>query len=116
MTEKIRFELSDKSVDYLPEELIELIDAEPSNVAEPGKNTDLPNFHRLDYTKGHLLNDDAIKAFLKNFSLQKQADVLVTGRKRKTRLIARRVANYYALKYADIALIYTSDKVVYVIS
>ena len=116
MTEKIRFELSDKSVDYLPEELIELIDAEPSNVAEPGKNTDLPKFHRLDHNRGHLLNDDAIKAFLKNFSFQQQAEILlVTGRKKKTRLIARRGATYYALKYADISLIYTSDKVVYVI-
>ncbi|MGN6266894.1 MAG: LytR/AlgR family response regulator transcription factor [Ginsengibacter sp.] len=118
ITERICFELSDKSANYFPEELIGFVGAGPSNVAEPGKDTDSLNLYRPDQTQGHLLNHDAIKAFLKNFTLQEQADVLlVTGRKRKrkTRLIARRGATYYALKYADIALIYTSDKVVHVI-
>ena len=115
-TERICFELSDKSANYFSEELIGFVDTEPSNVAEPVKDTDSLNLHRPDQNQGHLLNHDAVKAFLKNFSLQQQADVLlVTGRKRKTRLIARRGATYYALKYADIALIYTSDKVVHVI-
>lgn len=116
MTERICFELSNKSPNYLPEELIELIDNEPANVAEPGRNNDSPDLHRLDHTKDHLLNHYAIKEFLKNFSFQQQAEILlVTGRKKKTRLIVRRGATYFALKHSDIALIYTSDKLVYVI-
>jgi DNA-binding LytR/AlgR family response regulator len=116
ITENICFELSGKSLNYLPQELIELIDAEPLNAAEPRNHSDLTNFHALDHTRGHLVNDDAIKAFLKNFSFQQQAEILwVTGRKKKTRLVARRGASYYALKYADVSVIYTRDKVVYVI-
>jgi len=116
MTERICFELSNKSPNYLPEELIELIDNEPASVAEQGRNNESANLRRRDDKKDHLLNHDAIKTFLKNFSFQQQAEILlVTGRKKKTRLIVRRGATYFALKHSDIALIYTSDKLVYVI-
>ncbi|HZW71326.1 MAG TPA: hypothetical protein VFF57_10630, partial [Hanamia sp.] len=87
MTERICFELSNKSPNYLPEELIELIDNEPASVAEPGRNNESANLRRRDDKKDHLLNHDAIKTFLKNFSFQQQAEILlVTGRKKKTRL------------------------------
>lgn len=116
MTERICFELSNKSPNYLPEELIELIDNEPASVAEPGRNNESANLRRRDDKKDHLLNQDAIKTFLDNFSFQQQAEILlVTGRKKKTRFIVRRGATYFALKHSDIALIYTSDKLVYVI-
>jgi DNA-binding LytR/AlgR family response regulator len=116
MTDRICFELSNKSTNYLPEDLIELIDNERATVAEPDNNNDSPNLGRLDHIKDHSLIDDAIKPFLENFSFQQQAEILlVAGRKKKTRLIVRRGATYFALKHSDIALIYTSDKLVYVI-
>lgn len=108
-------DLFNKSTDYIP---AIVIDKESKNGANEigfnGKNY----LSKSEYNRSEEenINEDKMQLLLKRLLLNEQTGPVITlNTKKKTRLIVKRGVVHTALLFIDIALIYTKDKLVYVI-
>jgi len=114
LTDEFSFDLFNKTNNYIPVVFIKSNDNEMPNWIE----IENPNF----LSKSGIDNDskmvkaNVLQALLKNAFPQKQLqDFIISGKRKKTRLLVKRGVAHVALLYNNIALIYTKDKFVYVI-
>ena len=115
LTDEFSFDLFNKTSNYIPVIFINTNDNEMANVNE----TENQNFLSISEKNcdSKMVKANMLQALLKNPFPQKQLQYfIISGKRKKTRLLVKRGVAHVALLYNNIALIYTKDKSVYAIA